>query len=176
MLIGSLDLHYNLRHKQQSANGFTIVELLIVIVVIAILAAISIVAYSGIQARARDTKRASDIAVIEKAIRAYDVANDGSRTTTNYTDVGSSGGWDYSRNPDWLSFLRPQSGSMPIDPENKVGVSGDPGSQGSRQYLYYCYPAGTTWSPDPTRNVVVFGYTKDSGSAVRKSITVSRCY
>lgn len=35
--------------------GFTIVELLIVIVVIAILAAISIVAYNGIQLRATDS-------------------------------------------------------------------------------------------------------------------------
>ncbi len=37
----------------QNNKGFTIVELLIVIVVIAILAAISIVAYTGIQNRAR---------------------------------------------------------------------------------------------------------------------------
>jgi len=43
-------LHKNLR------RGFTIVELLIVIVVIAILAAISIVAYNGIQARAENSK------------------------------------------------------------------------------------------------------------------------
>lgn len=38
-------------------RGFTIVELLIVIVVIAILAAISIVAYNGIQQRANNTSR-----------------------------------------------------------------------------------------------------------------------
>lgn len=38
-----------------SASGFTIVELLIVVVVIAILAAITIVAYNGIQNRVHDT-------------------------------------------------------------------------------------------------------------------------
>ena len=45
----------------KKANAFTIVELLIVIVVIAILAAISIVAYTGIQNRARETAVLSDV-------------------------------------------------------------------------------------------------------------------
>jgi len=42
-------------------NGFTIVELLIVIVVITILAAITIVSYNGIQNRANDTAIKSDL-------------------------------------------------------------------------------------------------------------------
>jgi general secretion pathway protein G len=47
---------------KKSASGFTIVELLIVIVVIAILATISTVAYNGIQERARTTALKSDLA------------------------------------------------------------------------------------------------------------------
>jgi len=43
------------KFTNNKSRGFTIVELLIVIVVIAILAAISIVAYNGIQDRARNT-------------------------------------------------------------------------------------------------------------------------
>ena len=50
-------------------KGFTIVELLIVIVVIAILATISIVAYNGIQQRARASALADGITKVEKAFR-----------------------------------------------------------------------------------------------------------
>ena len=51
-------------------KGFTIVELLIVIVVIAILAAISIVAFTGVQQRGRDSNRTSDTSNIAKALTA----------------------------------------------------------------------------------------------------------
>lgn len=56
-------------------RGFTIVELLIVIVVIAILAAISIVAYNGIQNRANDTTIINDLANIKKKIELYKIDN-----------------------------------------------------------------------------------------------------
>ena len=45
----------------RKAHGFTIVELLIVIIVIAILATISIVAYNGIQKSAAETALKSDL-------------------------------------------------------------------------------------------------------------------
>lgn len=56
-------------------QGFTIVELLIVIVVIAILAAITVVAYNGIQNRANDTAVQSDLAAMAKKIKLYHAEN-----------------------------------------------------------------------------------------------------
>ncbi len=56
-------------------KGFTIVELLIVIVVIAILAAITIVAYNGIQDRAKSTSSQSASAQASKKLAAYAVDN-----------------------------------------------------------------------------------------------------
>jgi prepilin-type N-terminal cleavage/methylation domain-containing protein len=64
-------------------RGFTIVELLIVIVIIAILAAITIVAYNGIQQRARDAGRQSDITNLSKALTAY--SSDGNAWPLTHT-------------------------------------------------------------------------------------------
>lgn len=53
----------------KKAHGFTIVELLIVIVVIAVLAAISIVSYTGIQQRARVSALAAEMSQVQKTIQ-----------------------------------------------------------------------------------------------------------
>lgn len=55
--------------KDRSRNGFTIVELLIVVVVISILAAITIVSYAGVQNRARAVAITSGIRNIEDSFR-----------------------------------------------------------------------------------------------------------
>lgn len=57
-------------------RGFTIVELLIVIVVIGILAAIIIVAFNGVQSRARDSDRIATLNQLQKALEMY-YANEG---------------------------------------------------------------------------------------------------
>jgi len=61
--------------KQKNNAGFTIVELLIVVVVIAILAAITIVAYNGIQNRAKTSAAQSALSSALKKINLYAVDN-----------------------------------------------------------------------------------------------------
>jgi len=124
-------------------SGFTIVELLIVIVVIAILAAITIIAYNSIQIRARDNIRNSASTNIRKALELYKA------------DKGTYplGGYFESTNSTWTTLsntLRPYTGGdLPKDPVNDanhffryLGTSGtsyqcSDGSKGDFYVLWF---------------------------------------
>jgi type II secretion system protein G len=68
-------------------SGFTIVELLIVIVVIGILAALVITTFTGIQQKARDTERQTDIKAIYGQVEAYYAQNGKYPTLANVNDA-----------------------------------------------------------------------------------------
>lgn len=60
---------------KRKESGFTIVELLIVIVVIGILAALVVTTFAGIQRKARNTERETDIKAIHGQLEAYFAQN-----------------------------------------------------------------------------------------------------
>jgi len=89
-------------------TGFTIVELLIVIVVIAILAAITIVAYNGVQDRARNSALASQASQTEKSIATWALLRSNEINSLGGTLVG------YQDGPGSTKLLKPINGSANI--------------------------------------------------------------
>ena len=69
---------------RKSRSGFTIVELLIVIVVIGILAAITVVAYNGIQQRAHNAQTIAAVKDYAKIYTAYAIDNGSYPSSSNY--------------------------------------------------------------------------------------------
>lgn len=143
-------------------KGFTIVELLIVIVTIAILAAITVIAYNGIQNQARTSKIKSDLATLSKAIQAARV-NEGKAlsqiTGSSYSSnqcTNKAAGTDLATLPDtdtcWVNYnlaLQKISDASGIDITGLVdpydrpyvideneGVSGSCNRDGIHTYQY----------------------------------------
>lgn len=75
-----------------SKDGFTLVELIIVVVVIAILTAVSVVAYSGIQQRSELTRTTVAVTEYTKGLQRYAAENGGLANLFNYPG-NTSGGW-----------------------------------------------------------------------------------
>ncbi len=124
-------MKYSLATDKRS--GFTIVELLIVIVVIAVLASITVVAYNGIQSRARDTGRVQKVKDISKAIELYKIDNGQYPPIQDGNSSESSCGsqtenWGHcDRNKELADMLAPY---MKLDPTSLSNAT-----QGS--YVYY---------------------------------------
>lgn len=84
-------------HKQK---GFTIIELILVIVVIAILASIVFMSFTTTQQRSRDAQRDRDVMDIQRALDKYYAAN-GAYPSIGTDNVG------YNVSPNLASVLVP---------------------------------------------------------------------
>ena len=105
-------------------SGFTIVELAIVIIVIAILASITLVSYRDVQAQSRDTRRLSDIADIQKAMELYYSDHGTYPIPTGSTGSAINSSWYSSGDSSWnllKNELVPDAiDELPVDPRNKT--------------------------------------------------------
>jgi prepilin-type N-terminal cleavage/methylation domain-containing protein len=137
---------------RKNSKGFTIVELLIVIVVIGILAALVIVQFTNVQARARDAERKSDIRALQSKVAEYYALNG------NY--------------PTALSGIT----NLPADACKAPGGSG---TCASPDYNYKSFKTGTAVATSSTSDcdnttdncVSYIIYTPNSGSGAMETIT-----
>lgn len=130
-------------------QGFTIVELLIVIVVIGILAAITIVAYNGVQSRARDTTRQQDLKAIAKLLSIYAVDNGVMGLGSGCGSNGNGSGWfnyESGTNPGYPTSMNNClknaniTSSVIKDPSGSITCSG----ASCRAYMKYtCVQTGS---------------------------------
>lgn len=153
-------------HRKKKLSGFTIVELLIVVVVIAILAAISVVAYTGIQSRAINMTVEADAASIIKKMEMakidlgfYPRSNaqfpDGfkfSKSAYN-TSSGSNVFYCLNRDEDRYAFGFVSKGSKRwIVSEGTVSEVPNAGTAA------VCATVGKTWSTSDPTVVTITGY------------------
>lgn len=93
--------------KKTPQQGFTIVELLIVVVVIAILAAITIVSYNGIQSRTYDSVVQNDLKNLLTHVGSYHAEN--GRYPINTTEIGTK--------------FKANKGAYAVDPVTAFNIS-----------------------------------------------------
>jgi general secretion pathway protein G len=78
--------------RHNARRGFTIVELLVVILVVGILASLVAVTYTRSSAQARDTKRIADLEAISDSITAYRLRFNDHVTNTTCAGAGNGTG------------------------------------------------------------------------------------
>jgi len=135
---------FSLKRKQK---GFTIVELLIVIVVIGILATLVIVTFTGIQKKARDSQRQTDINATNGQLAAF-YTNYGFYPTV--ADLQTA-----SFLSSYMKGLDPESLKDPKGPSKNV-------TGGTAAVDQYSYVAAGTGCTNGTASTITAGEPQDN--------------
>ena len=148
--------------QKRKESGFTIVELLIVIVVIGILAALVVTTFSGIQKKARDSERQTDIKAVHSQLEAYYAQNGRYPTMANLNDSAFVSGS--------LKGLDPTALGDPKGSSNAVSATA-----GANVYSYVESPSGcdndaSTATPVDCTSYVLTATLEGGGTFVKNSL------
>lgn len=124
---------------RSDCSGFSLVELMIVILIIAILVGIAVPVFMSMQRRHRDTRRQADMRILHDVLVRYGFDTEGYPTS----DGQGSGGWDTPGDGDFIAMLatRGYVKRDALDPSV---------NNGSGNYRYYRYAAGS-YGADPAK-------------------------
>ena len=103
--------------SRQKQRGFTIVELLIVIVVIGVLAGITIVAYSGIKSRALNSQAQGNVQSVLNVAEAYNADSGAYPSTAAQFIAGSTS----THLPTGVTLVKPVGTTLSVSGTGLVG-------------------------------------------------------
>ncbi len=115
--------------KNQQKSGFTLIEILIVVAIIAILASVVLIGLGPTQQAGRDARRVSDLQEIQNGLELW-YNSCGIYPGTNHCTVGTAGAT-------WTAFQGVLTGAG-------LGISSVPNDPSSGQNYDYGYSAGNT--------------------------------
>ncbi len=122
-----------LMRSRRQRHAFTLIELLLVMVILAILAAIVVPKFAGMGEKANIQAAQAQISNFKTALDAYEVANGGYPTTEQglqalITNPGNL--------PNWTQLLN--ESKVPLDPWGTAYVYRSPGNNGKSFDLFSC--------------------------------------
>ena len=118
--------------KNHLKKGFTLIELVVVIAILAILAGVLVPRVSNHMAAARDARRLIDVKTVREAVERY-YLDTGAYPAANTNS--SYGGWDVSHDGNFIRVLRDEGY---LDDE-----AFDPVNDATYHYRYYVYNKGS---------------------------------
>ena len=132
-------------------RGFTLIEVLVAVTIIAILTSIGVVSYSSVNKRSRDAKRKGDVEQLRSALEMY-------RADNSYYPNTGSGSWADASGLSTV-LVSTYLPAIPSDPKSSQTYRYEATNLSGGNYYGYCMSA-LIESEDPTDTC-----TPDSGSS-----------